>query len=513
MEGTVSQHNKRIAKNTLMLYFRMILVMGVSLYTVRVVLNILGIVDYGIYNVVGGIVTLFSFLSNTMSSASQRFFSYELGRGNTIKLKETFSMTIQIYFLLGIIIVFLAETVGLWFLNTQMDIPSERMEAARWVYQFSIISFVITILVIPYNAMIISKENMNIFAYISIAEALLKLGVAFSLGLFHFDKLKMYAVLFFISTLIISFTYKAICQKKYKETHYSFIQDKQLFKQLISYSGWNLFGALSGVLNTQGINIVLNIFFGPVINAAMAIANQVGNTIRSFSLNFYTAVNPQIIKSYAVKDKNRLYDLVFYSSKFAYLLLLMLSLPIILETELILSVWLGKVDQNMILFTRLILINILVNILESPLTQAARSTGDIKKYQIYVGVLTLLILPISYLFLKLGFPPQIAIYIMIGIFFITIFVRLGVLKSLLQFPIIQYLKEVLLKLFILSIIIMVIPIFIHFQLKTGYARLLLVLLSSISSVIIVTYFWGINTEQRFLFKSYISNRFLIKIKK
>jgi O-antigen/teichoic acid export membrane protein len=282
-----TENNKRIAKNTLMLYFRMLLIMGVSLYTVRIVLNTLGVEDYGIYNVVGGIVVMFSFLSNTMASASQRFFAFELGRKDYDQLKKTFSMTVTIYLIIAVIILILAETLGLWFLNTQLSIPVERMETANWVYQFTIFSFMMTMLTVPYNAAIVAHERMNVYAYVSIVEAFLKLLIVYILVLFSYDKLKLYAILMFGVTTFITLIYRTYCKRQFQECSYNFYWEKPLFKELIGYSGWNLFGAIAGILNNQGINILLNIFFGPIVNAARAIAYQVNTAVNQFVTNFF----------------------------------------------------------------------------------------------------------------------------------------------------------------------------------------------------------------------------------
>jgi O-antigen/teichoic acid export membrane protein len=495
--------NKRIAKNTMMLYFRMLLTMLVSLYTVRVVLKTLGIVDYGLYNVVGGLVSMFGFLSLTMISASQRFFAYELGRNNITQLKKTFSTIVLIYAIIAVIVFVLAETVGLWFVNAKMVIPADRMNAAMWVYHFSILSFIVTILNIPYSSIIISHENMQAYASISIAEVLVKLGIVYLLTLFAFDKLKLYAILIFLATCLSTLIYRLICNRKYEESHFIFTFDKPLFKTILSYSGWNLFGAISGVLNTQGINILLNLFFGPALNAARAIADQVNVAITSFSQNFYMAVNPQIIKSYAANDTRRMFSLVFASTKFAFFLFLLLSIPLYLEMDFVLSLWLSQVNEYMIVFTRLILIYSLINIIESPLTQAARATGRIRNYQILVGIVTLLTVPVSYLLFKLGYPPETTFIVLVVVYFVAFFIRLGVLKSLVDFPVRDYMHHVFFIIMGITILASIIPGFIYFYVPDGILRFFLIILSSTISMLSMVFLFGLNKNEKNLLFGYI----------
>lgn len=479
-----------------MLYFRMVLIMLVSLYTVRIVLNTLGIIDYGIFEVVGGLVMTFSFLSNTMSSAAQRFFAFELGRNNNEQLRNTFSLTVTIHAIIALTVLLLAETLGLWFLNSKLVIPPERMEAANWIYQFSILSFLVTIITIPYNAAIIAHENMKVFAYVSIIEVVLKLIIVYVLILLPFDKLKIYSCLFFLVTCTTTFIYRYICRYKYIECHFHFFWNKRLFKTMVSYSGWNLFGAISAMANDQGLNILLNVFFGPVINAARAIAYRVNGAISSLYLNFYVAVNPQIIKSYAANNNLYMKKLVFQSSKFAYYLLLLLAIPFYFEVEFILKLWLKTINESMVIFTRLIIFYALVTSLESPLTQAARATGKIKKYQIVVGSITLLTLPVSFILFKVGFPPEYSFYTLIIIYFISIFVRLWVLKELVDFPIVSYLKKVLLKLFLVSIFSVLIPVIIKYFMNEGWLRFLTLVISSIVSILIIVYYIGLTSNEK-----------------
>ncbi len=482
-----------------MLYFRMLLTMAVSLYTSRIVLNTLGVEDFGIYNVVGGFVTMFGFLNSAMASATQRFLAFEIGKGDKIQLRNVFSMSVNIHFLIAFLILILAETIGLYFVNTQLTIPPERMIAARWVYQFSILALMVNMISVPYNAIIIAHERMNVFAWVSIAEVGLKLLIVFMLQWFGFDKLKFYAVLMFGVALLIRLIYGLYCGKKFKESKFRFYWDKPLFKTLISYAGWNLWGNAAGVIMGQGVNILLNIFFGPVVNAARGIAYQVRSAVNQFVQNFQMAMNPQIIKSYAAGDLKYMHQLIFQGAKYSFFLLFALSLPIMLETEIILKLWLKTVPDYTVIFTRLVLINVLVDCISGPLMTAAQASGKIKLYQGVVGGLLILNLPVSYIFLKLGYAPEITLYISIGISIIALLARLKIISPLVKLDILGYLKEVVSKISPVILISMIIPILIKSFLHEGFARLLIITFSSLIVVGITIYFVGLEkNEQNFL---------------
>ena len=490
------ENNKRIAKNTLLLYFRMLLTMGVSLFTVRVVLDTLGAVDYGLYNVVGGIVTMFSFLSGTLASASQRFFSFELGKNNIAQLKKIFAVTMSIYAMIAVLIFLLAETVGLWFLNHKMTIPVDRMEAARWVYQFSIFSFMMTMFTIPYNAIIIARENMKVYAWVSIIEAILKLLIVYILVVFTYDKLKLYAVLMFGVTTLITFIYRIYCNRNYKESRFVFYWDKALFKEILSFSGWNLFGSMAGVFNSQGINIILNIFFGPIVNAARGIAYQISTAINKFVQNFMTATRPQIIKYYAADEKNLMMKLVFQSSKISFYMLFILSMPVLIETRFIFEIWLKEIPEYTILFTRLIIFIALIDSLSYPLMTAAQATGKIRMYQSTVGGFMLLNLPVSYVFLKFGYPPQIVFYIAILNAIICLLLRLMFMKKMIGLSINKFLSSVVFPLFLISFISYIVPSVFFLIIEQSIIRFLIISIVGISSSILTIYFVGLNKNEK-----------------
>lgn len=499
--STSSQKNRRIAKNTLMLYFRMILTMLVSLYTSRVILNTLGVEDFGIYNVVGGFVTMFAFLNSAMASATQRFLSFEIGRKDFVQLRNVFSMSVNIHFIIAFVILLLAETVGLWFVNTQLTIPPERMNAAQWVYQFSILSMMVSIVSVPYNAIIIAHERMNVFAWVSIAEVSLKLLIVFMLQWFGFDKLKLYAVLVFSVSLIIRLIYGVYCKYNFKESKFRFFWDKPLFKTLMSYAGWNLWGNASSVLYGQGINVLLNIFFNPAINAARAIAYQISNTANQFVHNIQIAMNPQIVKSYASGELKYMHRLIFQGAKFSFYMLLILALPILLETQTILKLWLKMVPEYTVIFTQLIIINILIDSFSKPLMTAAQATGRIKVYQIVIGSLQMLIIPLSYIFLKFGYEPQITLYISITISTIALYTRLVILWKLISLDIKSFFFEIILKSLFIAFISVAPLAVLKYLMEESLLRFFLISVVGFLCTLFSIFIFGLkNNERQFLFK-------------
>ncbi|MBN1364459.1 MAG: oligosaccharide flippase family protein [Syntrophaceae bacterium] len=486
------------------------LTMLVSLFTVRIVLNALGVVDYGIYSVVAGIVSMFGFLSGTMASASQRFFAFEIGKNNQLKLKQTFGVTVTIYAIISLVTLLATETIGLWFLNHKMVIPPDRLEAARWVYHFSILSFIMTIMTIPYQAVIIAREKMSVYAYVSIIEVLLKLLIVYLLLLFSFDKLKLYAVLMFCVTAIVAFIYRIYCKRRFKEATFGFSRDKKMFREILSYSGWNMIGSISVVLKNQGVDILLNIFFNPAVNAARGIAFQINAMLMNFTNNFYTAVRPQITKSYANGDLDYMRKLVFRSSKFAFFLMLLLSIPLLLETHYILKLWLKEVPEYAVIFARLVIINSLIEVLSLPLVAAIQATGRIKLYQTTVTFILLLNLPMSYLFLKIGYLPEITMVISIVISLLSFIPRLIIFQITTKIMLLTCLTEVYQKVIIVGPLSFVVPFIINTQLRESFFRVFMVGLSVLvlSSFIIIMI--GLTKQERNYIIIYFKNRLKFK---
>ena len=496
--GDNRDNNKRIAKNTLLLYFRMLFLMAVSLYTSRVVLNALGVEDYGIYNVVGGIVAMFTMISGTLSAAISRFLTVEIGRNDKERLKIVFSSSVTIQLGLAVLIVLLVEPIGIWFLNNKMVIPVERLEVAGYVLQFSIFTFVINLISIPYNATIIAHERMSAFAYISIVEALGKLSIAYLIVISPIDKLLFYAILMFSVAIIIRVVYRTYCKHHFDECTYHFIFDKTLLMKMFSFAGWNFIGSTSGVLRDQGGNLLINLFAGPAVNAARGIAMQVNHAIISFINNFLMALNPQIIKSYATGDYSYMMTLIMQGARLGFYMLLMLSLPVLVSTHYILSLWLGIVPEHSVLFVQLILILSLSDSISFPLITAMLATGDIKNYQIVVGSLQLLNIPLSYLFLSMGHIPETVTIVAIFLSQCCLVARLVMLKRLIHLPIKKYFQNVYLNVLKVTIFALIIPFLLKSKLDEGFISFLILSLLSVLSVIFSIYIIGCNKEERFL---------------
>ena len=420
---------RRIARNTLFLYFRQILIMAVSLYTVRVVLAVLGAEDYGIYNVVAGTVTMLGFLSGAMATASQRYFSFDLGRGDTEHLRTTFSVTLQIYALLALIVLLLAETAGLWLVNRRLVIPPARMAAANCIYQAAVVSFMLTLLTAPYMAGVIAHEDMGVYAYASIAETAMKLAVVFLLRVLPFDRLAVYGILLAAVAFVNTGIYRLWC-RRYDECRFRMVRDGALLREMVSYSGWNLFGNVAGIIKNQGVNILLNVRFGAVVNAARGIAGQVNSAVVSFSQNFSTALRPQIIKGYAANQREDTLRLVYRGCKFTFFLMYIFSLPLCLEMGGILGLWLKNPPEHVVIFTRLALADAVVDSISYPLMTLAQATGRIRLYQGVVGGILLLNLPVSYAALRMGFPPYSVMTVMIALSFVAFVVRLFIVAGL-----------------------------------------------------------------------------------
>lgn len=505
MLNQTSDNNKRIAKNTLLLYFRMLFMMVVSLYTSRVILNALGVEDFGIYNVVGGVVAMFTVISGSLSAAISRFITYELGKGDQSKLNKIFSASVTIQLLLSLIIVVLIESVGVWFLNAKMTIPADRVTAANWVLQFSIITFVINLISVPYNAAIIAHERMSAFAYISILEAIGKLAIAFFIMWSPIDKLIYYAILMCTVAVIVRLTYGHYCKKHFTECTYHFHWDKDILKQMFGFAGWNFIGASSVVFRDQGGNIILNIFFGPTVNAARGIANQVNTAITGFVQNFMTALNPQITKSYASGDGEYMMTLIFQGARLSFYMLLLLSLPVLINTHYILVIWLKIVPEHAVLFVRLILIFAMCESISNPLITAMLATGKIRNYQIVVGGLQLLNLPLSYLCLKTGFVPESILVVAIIISLACLFARLYMLRGMIGLSSILYMKNVFLNVLVVALLSAIIPYMLFCYMKETFFSFIIITLIAVLCTLVVEFYIGCNQKERFFVLNKVRN--------
>lgn len=490
------QNNRRIAKNTLLLYIRMLFIMTINLYTSRVALQILGVEDFGIYNVVGGVVTLFSFLSSAMTSSTQRYITFEIGRGDDEQLKKVFATSVQIHLLLAILIAILAETVGLWFLCEKMVIPVARHDAAMWVFHLSVLTTVIAIMSYPYNAVIIAHERMAAFAYISIVEVVLKLAAVYLLLLGDVDKLILYAILIAVIQLLVRVIYSVYCTMRFPETKTKFVKDKPLFKEMFFFAGWNLWGNIAAILYSQGLNILLNMFFGPAINAARAIAVQVQNAIHQFSNSFQTALNPQIVKGYATRDLDRMHKLIVSSSKITFCLLFVLCLPILMETQAILELWLKDVPDSTAIFTRLIIVCMIIDAMANPLMISAMSTGKVKKYQSIIGGILITIVPISYAVLKMGGAPWSVFVVHLTICCVAFVVRLFIIKPMIEMKVSFFFQKVFLRCFFVMILSMIIPLFFKWYLAPSLKISLIVMILSFACAAFFCIFIGLDKSER-----------------
>ena len=491
-----STNNKRIAKNTLLLYVRMLFAMLVSLFTSRVILQTLGVEDYGVYNVVGGVITMFTFLNGAMSSATSRYITFEIGKGNMEQLKKVFSTALQIHGAIALLIVILGETVGLWFLMNELVIPDGRMDAAMWVYQCSIVSCIVGIMSVPYNADIIAHEKMSAFAYISVLEIILKLAIVYLLVVLPFDKLKVYAVLVLMVGLLIRYIYTRYCHRHFEESHYIHRIDKPLLKEMSSFAGWSFWGNLAGILYGQGLNMMLNIFFGPVVNAARGIATQIQGVVTQFVTNFQIALNPQITKTYASGELNKMHSLMFRSARFSFMLLFFLSLPIILEINYILTLWLGIVPENTVIFARIIIAISLIYTTANPCVIANQATGKVKVYQAVVGGLLLLILPISYIVLKLGAPAYSVFIVHFCVESVAQFARMYMLRNMIDLPLLSYVKNIYLPIMGVVLLSVVLPMLVYNNMQEGFIRLLAVGMTCVLSVAMTSLFIGMTRNER-----------------
>lgn len=513
MSGT--SDNKRVAKNAFILYLRMFFTMGVTIYTSRVVLNALGVEDYGIHNVAGGLISMFTFVNSAMNSTCQRFLNFAMGKGDQAYVRKVFSTAIQLQVFLSLIVIILAETVGLWYLKEKMVIPYERRDAAMWVYQFSIATSLAGFIFVPYTSVIIAREKMSVFAYLSIVTVILRLTIAYLVKFSPWDKLKLYSVLLFVLALSIKLVYRWYCKRHYEEARYKKEIDKKLIGEMTGFAGWSFFGLFANVSCSQGVNLVLNLFFGPVVNAARGVANQVQLAVKEFVGSFQSAINPQITKTYANAEIDRMHGLMFRSAKFSFFLLWIITLPILLETSYLLTIWLKTVPDHAVIFTQLMLAVSLLYALSNPCLIATQATGKVKRYQLVSSMILILLLPVSYVLLKMGLPAY-SVFIAQFVFeLLTIIAQLLMLRKLVNIHLGVFLKKVVLPILSVIAISLVLPLLVRSLMQDGFLRLLLVVLASILSVGSVVFLIGFTKDERRFVKeilvNLLVNRFHIKL--
>lgn len=499
--------NKTIAKNTMFLYIRMAIVMVVTFYTSRVILSVLGASDYGIYNVVGGIVTMMAFLNGALSSSSSRFLTYELGTGNIDQLKKTFSASLNLHICVALLVLLVGETIGLWFFYEKLVIPDERMNAAFWVYQFSIITTMVNFTQVPFNASLISHENMSVYAYVGLYEALSKLIIVYLLQIAPFDHLIIYALLLMLNTVGIQMFYRIYTSRKYIECRFQIVKDKVLYKKLLSYSGWDLFGNCAVICQNQGINILLNLFFGPVVNAARAITFQIQGALNQFVNNFLTAVRPQVVKSFAEKDYDSMYNLTYSSMRLSFYLMLCFVTPIIAEIDFLLYIWLGdSCPEQTSTFTIIILISGLFQTIHTAQLMAFHAIGKIKIGNLTGGPIMILALPLSYFALSFGAE---AYMVFIIILLVNICVMLNCLflcYHYIPFDIKEMFKTTYLPIFVIMCTAFIVPIVFNYFLPIGLNRFIMDVLLSEVVLCIIIWMFGMRTNEKKKIVKYIKQK-------
>lgn len=498
-------NNKRIAKNTLFLYFRTFLIMLISLYTSRVVLDVLGETDFGIYNLVGGIVVLFTFMSSAMSAATQRYLNYELGRNNPHEVGCIFSMSLTVHFCIAFCVLVVGESLGLWFVMTQLNIPAERYDTALWVYQLSLLGCCFNILRIPYNACIIAYERMSFYAYASVFEAILRLGIVFLFPLTSADKLIAYALLTLVVIIAVNIVFRQYCRRNFSTSHYAIFWDKSLFNKLMSFSGWSMVGGLTTVGVGQGMNILLNIFYGVALNAAMGIAHQIHSAVQSFMSSFQVAFSPQIVKTYAAKQHEDFVQLICRSSRLSYCLVFIISPAIMVCIQPILKFWLTIVPEYTGAFSVIFIVYCMIDALSSPLWVSVQATGNIRTYQILMSLICFCNFPIMYIMLIMGCSPVHVVGVRLLVNILLHFARLIYIKKLIGFPVGYYLKNVMLKVFIMTIIS--IPLYMILTPDEGsLSDTALVFVSVVIQNLILSWFIGLSSNERKAVLQIIKNK-------
>lgn len=503
------EDNKRLAKNTIALYIRTSVVLIVQLFITRLVLQALGADDFGLYNVVGSVVVLFSFLNQAMSSASQRFITFELGKRNAEKTKRVFSVSMTIQIIMAVVMFVVVEGLGLWMLNFKLNIPTERMVAANWAFQFSMISFCINTIKIPYDASVIAYERLTFFAYASIFDVFAKLSIAIILLDSSVDRLIQYTALLTIETLIMFVIYRAYCKKKFKTCSFSINKDKSLYKQIFSFTGWSIFGSASNMITHQGFIFLINIYFGVLVNAALGIANQVSAAVASFVNSFQTSYRPQIIKSYAQGDLSHTNRLISVTSKMSFSLMIIPTLILIFNMSLFLETWLTDVPLYTVNFCQIILICTIIDAFTSPYNIAITATGKIKDYQLWISLSFLLDLIISYILIKVGLIPYLVLISRIATRgLLNMFIGLYYIKNRIRFNIRNYIKDCLIPI-LLSSIIIIIPSLICYNKLGGWKLLIVSSMIILSLGSISLYFIAFNKDERI----YLANfaKFVFKL--
>ncbi len=495
-EQSSNHRSRRVAKNTLILYVRMLVLMLVGLYTSRVVLEALGENDYGIYNVVGGVVAMCTIISGALNSAIQRFITFEMGKGKDAQLNKVYSTAVTIQLILALIVAVIAEPAGLWYIENEMTIDPCRIHAAKWVLHFSILAFVINLMSVPQMASITAHEKMSAYAWVGLLDGFLRLSVAFLIMKSPIDRLVCYAVLMAVAVLIVRMAYGIYCRRHFPECRYRPVLDKPLIREMFSFAGWNFIGVTSGVLRDHGGNILVNMFSGTAVNAARGMAVQLNGAVQGFVTNFMTAVNPQITKSYAAGDSEFLFPFLRRASKMSFFLIFLITLPVLFNTEYILELWLKDVPGHTVLFVRLFLVFAMSESISNPLITAMLATGNIRNYQLAVGGLQLMNVPVSYVLLKLGAAPEVTVVVAIAISQICFFVRLGMLGDVMKLDVWKYVKDVYFRVLTVAAVALVIPFTVCGLLPANFGGFCLSAAVCVACAALSIFFVGCNKGER-----------------
>lgn len=493
-----SDSNARIARNTVFLTIRMIFVLFISLYTSRVVLKVLGVDDFGVYNVVGGLVSMFGFLNNSMTNSIQRYYNYAMGSKSEAAISDVYKTSLIIQILLATIIVVLTETIGLWYLYNKMVIPADRFVAAFWIFQFAVLSLILVIIQVPYCSAILAYEKMDYYAIVNVIDVILKLVIVIALPYLDGDKLIVYGFLIFCISAINYILYFIYAKKKFAYiTLRNAYFTKTQFVSMLSFSGWNMFGTFASMMKEQGLNMVLNLFYGTVVNAARGIAYQVISAMRGFVFNVATAARPQFTQSYAQGNEERTVRLMFGTSKLCYLILFLLSLPVMVEADYVLHLWLGPIIPDYsVSFVVLVILSALISVFNPPMSFVVHATGKMKAYQLAGAVIDLLILPIAYLFLRLGYAPESVFIIAIVFTIIQQIVSIFIVQKLVPFSVVSYTFQVIVPLLVVTAISFIITFVISRQMEYGLVRLIVVVLLSSVITMISGFFFSFNKNER-----------------
>lgn len=504
-----SKSNKRIVKNTIFMYFRMIFMMFIGLYTSRVILNALGISDLGLMNVAGSAVGMFSFMNDTLTSGTQRFISYAIGEGNKQKLKKTFECAFTLHVILSAITLILCETIGLWYVNNNLVVEPGRFQAALWCYQLSALSVFIGIIQIPFRSALVAHEKLGIYAFISIFDAAARLLTAYIIQIVPWDRVIFYSTLCFFISFIPIFIYNSYCQRKFDECSFKMSWNKEIAKNMLSFSGWNTFGSMVGSAQGTGINLVLNSFCGTIINGSRGIAMHANNWVMKFVDNFLIALNPQIIKSYSAGDYKRTNNLITYGALFGSYLILFLGVPLFIEIEWVLKVWLGQCPEHSIAFMRIAMIEAFFRTMGTPTVVGMHATGELKYLNIIIAPILLLTLPLSYVLLKYGMSPEHVLFINVIPWMVVPYIRILLLNkySKYGFPIKDFVIKVLIRTPVIAIIVFIPPLFVSYSMseQSSIFRFICVGFSHILFSSIIIYFLGIDKKTRDIFNAIIKN--------